>query len=111
MPNFQHNIIQNGNFLAIIDGSKCRNIQSFYKEIAMSLNFPDYFSNNLDSFDEMISDLEWIEEKVITLIIINAGDLLADDKDKLPTINGIFFRAAVELENFKIQFSVHTQKL
>lgn len=111
MPNFQHNIILNGSFIAVIDGNKCKTINGFFKEISNALNFPDYFGNNLDAFDEMMSDLEWIEEKTIALIIMNHGHMLSEDKELLPAVNGIFFRATVELENFKIHLSVHTQKL
>lgn len=109
MPKFEHNIVLNGNFIAVIDGNKCKTLQSFFKEIANALNFPDYFGENLDALDEMISDLEWIEEKSIVIIIMNYNSFLIDDSDKIAAVNGIFVRAAIELENFKINLSVHTQ--
>lgn len=111
MPNFQHNIILNGNFIAVIDGNKCKDISSFFEQISKAMNFPDYFGNNLDAFDEMMSDLEWIDEKNIILIITNYDNLLSEDKELLSAVNGIFFRATVELESFKVNLSVQTQKL
>ena len=111
MQKFEHNIVLNDNFIAVLDGNKCKNLSSFYKEISKALNFPDYFGNNLDSLDEMMSDLEWIEEKSVVLIIMNGNNFLSEDSDKLVAVNGIFVRATIELENFKISLTVHIQKL
>lgn len=111
MQNFEHNIILNENFIAVVDGNKCKNLAGFYNEIAKALNFPNYFGKNLDALDEMMSDLEWIEEKSIVLIIMNYNNFLSEDSDKIAAVSGIFVRAVIELENFKINLSVHTQKL
>jgi RNAse (barnase) inhibitor barstar len=111
MPNFQHNIVLNGSFIAVIDGNKCKSITSFFEQISKAMNFPDYFGNNIDAFDEMMSDLEWIEEKNIVLIIMNYEHFLSEDKELISVVNGIFFRATVELESFKVNLSVQTQKL
>lgn len=44
-------------------------LREFYELIAKTLEFPDYFGFNLDSFDEMINDLSWMEnEKTLPLL-------------------------------------------
>ncbi len=109
MPNFENHITLNGNFLAFIDGEKCDTLDVFYKEIAKALDFPDYFGYNLDALDEAICDLNWIEDKTISLFIFHYDKFLSRDKDKLEVINAIFSHAISELEENQVYFSVHTQ--
>jgi len=45
-----------------IDGDKIVDKQSFLKEFAVKMRFPDYFGYNWDAFDECITDLEWLNQ-------------------------------------------------
>lgn len=111
MQTFKHNIEINGVFLAFLDGQKCAVIAHFYEEIAKALNFPDYFSPNLDSFDECLNDLSWIPQKEIQLLIFNYEDLLYEEQYHLEVINNIFANAIGELEDKGIFLTVSTQTL
>ncbi|MCB0506739.1 MAG: barstar family protein [Chitinophagales bacterium] len=109
MQTFQNNISVNGIFLAFLDGQKSVVLSHFYEEIAKALNFPDYFVPNFDSLDECISDLSWIEENEIRLMIFNYDDLLFEEKYNLEVINNIFANAMSELDEKGKHFSVLTQ--
>jgi hypothetical protein len=65
--------------LVNIDGKSCKTLDTFYKIIGSQLKFPDYFGENLDAFDEMITDLTWLEEDAIIIKIINFDALLSDE--------------------------------
>ncbi len=66
--------------LATVDGSKAQTLAAFYGEIKRELELPDYFANNLDSLDEMINDLEWIENENVAIVFKNTSLLLAGEK-------------------------------
>jgi hypothetical protein len=91
MPNFL--IINNLDSIkdyqiAQIDGQKAHTLRGFYEEIAKVLNFPEYFGFNLDSFDEMLNDLSWLEQEKIAIYITNSGHFVEKERnpDKLPTL-------------------------
>lgn len=65
-----------------INGSACTQIAGVYKTLQQQLSIPDYFGNNLDALEEVLSDLEWIPEAKIKIIIANHADLLSKDKAK-----------------------------
>lgn len=60
-----------------LDGLLCDTIEKVFLTLASQLSFPDYFGNNLDAFEEMLNDLEWITEEKIKLITINQISLLS----------------------------------
>jgi RNAse (barnase) inhibitor barstar len=62
-----------------LDGKKCDTIAKFYKVMETGLRFPDYFGNNLDSFDEMINDLTWLEEDAVMIQLTNFDELLEEE--------------------------------
>jgi RNAse (barnase) inhibitor barstar len=66
--------------LATIDGAKAQTIKAFYTEIEKALELPDYFAHNLDSLDEMINDLEWIENENVAIVFRNSDQLLIAEK-------------------------------
>lgn len=62
-----------------INGKACTSKEDLFEHFSKKLNFPDYFSNNWDSFEEIVNDLE-IEHKLI--IIYNDDALLAKQSDE-----------------------------
>jgi RNAse (barnase) inhibitor barstar len=64
---------------AFIDGGACTTIDKAYFKLQEQLSFPDYFSYNLDSLDEILSDLEWISKPRIRLIITDLAQLLNEE--------------------------------
>jgi RNAse (barnase) inhibitor barstar len=91
MPNFL--IINNVDSLidyriAQIDGQKAHTLRGFYEELAKALDFPEYFGFNLDSLDEMLNDLSWVNESKIAIYVTNSEQFIKKERnpDKLPTI-------------------------
>lgn len=65
-----------------IDGTVCKQIDDCYKTLQLQLSLPDYFGNNLDALEEVLSDLEWIDEAKVRIIILNQTGLLLNDANK-----------------------------
>ncbi|AZV42996.1 ribonuclease inhibitor Barstar [Peribacillus asahii] len=78
--NFENN---SKKFVAMIDGQKCRNKKSFFKEFAKKLKFPDYFGDNWDAFDECLNDLEWLDAEQYVLFIENFNLIFENDEKNL----------------------------
>ena len=69
--------------IVLLDGKYMPTLEMFYTEISKALEFPDYFAHNLDSFEEMINDLEWIQaEHILILISRSHLWLKPDDESK-----------------------------
>ena len=64
---------------AFIDGAACPTLDKAYHKLQEQLSFPDYFSQNLDSLDELLSDLEWISKPRIRLIIADLPQILNEE--------------------------------
>ncbi len=62
-----------------LSGSKIHWLDAFYENIADLLQFPDYFTNNLDSFDEVINDLSWLDEATIHIYITEYSAFLKEE--------------------------------
>lgn len=64
-----------------IDAKRCKTLRDFYETVAETLHFPDYFGFNLDSFDEMINDLSWIEDERILIYFKNSAEFLINERN------------------------------
>ena len=53
-----------------------------FDEMAAAMQFPWYFGDNWDAFDECINDLEWISARHIIVGVTDASRLLADDSNE-----------------------------
>ena len=56
-----------------------RNIQGLFDKCAAALQFPYYFGENWDAFEECIADLDWLPARGLVLLIRDAADLLLDE--------------------------------
>jgi RNAse (barnase) inhibitor barstar len=68
--------------VANIDGQQVDTLEKFYQELIVQLKFPDDFGRNLDAFDEMINDLDWLDESTICLVFKNYDDFLSEENDE-----------------------------
>ena len=68
--------------VANIDGEQVDTLEKFYQELIVQLQFPDTFGRNLDAFDEMINDLDWLEETTICLVFKNYDNFLSEENDE-----------------------------
>lgn len=69
-----------------IDGKRCATKLDLFNEFAFKCKFPDYFSNNWDSFDEIINDTDIFNVQDYDDIIISISSwkylLKINDNDK-----------------------------
>jgi RNAse (barnase) inhibitor barstar len=68
--------------VVIIDGEQTDTLDKFYEQLIVQLKLDDDFGRNLDAFDEMINDLDWLEEKYIYLIFRNYDSFLSEENDE-----------------------------
>jgi RNAse (barnase) inhibitor barstar len=82
---------ENDTRYVFLDGVACNTLSDCYDILQQQLSLPGYFGRNLDALDEVLSDLDWIPEKTIKIIIANSNQLLDSEankrKDFLDTIN------------------------
>jgi hypothetical protein len=69
-------------FIARIDGKKATSVKEFLVEIAGALQFDEEPLKNLEAFDEILNDLEWIEEKKVIIFIDQSADWLVKEKSE-----------------------------
>ena len=69
-----------------IDANKATTLREFYEIMAEVFEFPDYFSFNLDSFDELMNDLSWIENEKLLIYFSNSEMFLSKERNDSKTI-------------------------
>ncbi len=80
-------------------GNKMRSVSSLFNEFGAALQFPYYFGENWNAFDECIKDLSWLYAPGYVLIIHNADQLLiesADSEGQMQSLLKILNSAAKE---------------
>jgi RNAse (barnase) inhibitor barstar len=68
--------------VVVIDGEQIDTLNKFYEQLMVHLKLDNDFGRNLDAFDEMINDLDWLDEKYIHLIFRNYDEFLSDENDE-----------------------------
>ncbi len=74
--------------IRFVRGHKSKTAEKLFDEFAAALQFPYYFGENWDAFDECISDLEWLNGDAFGVVIFNANELLC----QMPTDLDILIR-------------------
>lgn len=100
--NFQWKLVRGSKkkiFAGMIRGQKCRTIQGLFDEFSAVLQFPYYFGENWDAFDECLNDLEWITADAFVLCICNTENLLHLSSDNFATFIKTLSSAVQEWEN------------
>jgi hypothetical protein len=65
--------------LRVVRGRKMRSISGLFDEFASALQFPLYFGENRDAFDECIADLAWLPQaKGIVVVVTEPEEVLAE---------------------------------
>lgn len=70
-------------FLTSIDGKDCSNKAALLNTFSSKLQFPDYFRNNWDAFDECLNDLEWLNSNQYVLFIKDFEETLTQKQGEL----------------------------
>ncbi|WP_062994146.1 barstar family protein [Nocardia mikamii] len=68
-----------------VRGAKMRTTEGVFDEFAAALQFPYYFGDNRDAFDECLRDLDEFvgEASGYVIVIRDSGQLLADQREDL----------------------------
>lgn len=71
-----------------LESEKIQTLRGFYEEIADALEFPDSFGFNLDSLEEMLNDLSWLEDERIAIYIEDSEQFILKERNpsKLATL-------------------------
>lgn len=87
-----------GLVVRVVRGRKMRTPQGLFDEFAAALQFPWYFGENADAFDECITDLGWLPpQSGYVIVITDPGEVLAEaDADALAWLTDSLTRAAEE---------------
>lgn len=77
---WMYNLRGNGNYVAYIRGGRCDTYQGFDREFSAALQFPDYYGENMNAFDECIADLEWLHAERVYVVIDQAERFMEFDR-------------------------------
>ena len=69
------------------EGPGARTTRGWFDECAAALQFPCYFGENWNAFDECITDLSWLPADAYVLLITNGCSLL--DAEPPQTLTGL----------------------
>ena len=69
-------------FVAFVDGQKTATIREFYDEIPNAMHFEDEPVKNLEVFDAILNDLQWIDQEQVIIYISNSADWLSKEKSE-----------------------------
>lgn len=62
--------------IRVIRGQKMKSMLEFHNEFAAAFQFPYYYGENWDAFEECLNDLSWIPAKGYLVCVANASSLL-----------------------------------
>lgn len=87
-----------GLVVRVVRGRKMRSWQVLFDEFAAALQFPSYFGENADAFDECIADLAWLPPQNGYVIVVSEPDQVLVDAGTgaLDTLVSSLQRAAEE---------------
>lgn len=63
-------------------GRKMTGVSSLFDEFAAAVQFPYYFGENWNAFDECITDLDWLSGDAYVLVITDSKWLLLDENEE-----------------------------
>ena len=77
----------------MLDGADVPNLRLFFKEIVEELQFPRY-TNNIQTFENQINDLSWLDGAKVRISISNAKEFLIEEDQQIrKTMLGILLAA------------------
>ena len=66
----------------VVRGHKMQRLSDLYDEIAAALQFPDYFGENWDAFEDCLTDLDWLPAAGYVLLVSRANEVLSEEPEK-----------------------------
>lgn len=74
-----------GTIVRMVRGARCATPQAVFQEWAAALQFPYYFGENWDAFDECLVDLDWLPGRCYVLVVTEVDMVLARDPSDFKT--------------------------
>ncbi len=81
-----HALADPGLLARIVRGQRCTSRESLFQEFAAALQFPHYFGENWDAFEECLGDLSWFGGSGLLLVVTNADKLLVGQPENFRTL-------------------------
>lgn len=63
----------------MLDGEKMETKSELFDELSSQLEFPDYFGRNWDAVDECLQDLDWFNNYILRIFILNFDFVLSKE--------------------------------
>ena len=80
--------------IRFVRGAKSQNTTNLFDEFSAALQFPYYFGENWNAFNDCISDLDWLNCEFCVVVIFNSDRMLIDeDKSEFETLMKILLEA------------------
>ena len=76
-----------------VRGRKCNTAPELFDEFAAALQFPYYFGENWNAFEDCISNLDWLDCDLCVVVILDANRLLPDSPDEFKLLMDMLQRA------------------
>lgn len=86
--------------LITIDGKLCKTLDQLYAVLGEKLYFPDYFESNMDSLDELLNDLSWIEDERLLIYFKNSSEFLINERSE-KSVKGLLDLLDITCEDWK----------
>lgn len=67
--------------IRVLRGTKATTVPGLFDEAAAALQFPAYFGENWDAFDDCVTDLGWLPADLYLLLVTQAGAFLSAAPD------------------------------
>lgn len=78
----------------VVRGRKMRDLPALFDEFSAALQFPGYFGENEDAFDECIAELDIPTTLGYVITITEPDELLMEDQERLRWLTGSLSNAA-----------------
>lgn len=89
-----------------IRGWKCKTESALHDEVGAALQFPDYYGENWNAFDECIKDLSWLPAERYVIVMLEFGDVLPSNDRGLRNLLEVLTDAKTHWEDKGIPFEV-----
>jgi hypothetical protein len=85
-----------GTAVRTVRGHRCSSKQRTLQEWAAALQFPSWFGENWDAFDDCVRDLDWMNSRRVVVIVTRADAMLPKSTRDFATLIDILLTAQKE---------------
>lgn len=93
----------------LLDGTELPNLRLFFKQMVADLRFPNH-TMNIESFEDQINDLEWLDGAKVRISLSNAKDFLIEEDVQVRKVMLQILLSAMENEYAKSRILVLISK-